>query len=238
MNLLLEIIKVAYVNKILINNNQDFIYSIEDLIIPIPKETTNSKWETKDGKKLYDSKELAGVAGLFRELKKDPKLRIIYSNDLGSSITGIDCIAFKNGNYIVCEAKGTTSKKTYVSKFLRKTKTKGRQMSWDWIWRSLVEFAEDSRNAIVFLEIYENVIKQENITRLISISTLEKINQKFSILETRFYNDFQIKHLKGMQDYSNQKTLIKWLLEIKKENLFEKASDLILGKIKKFNLNQ
>jgi hypothetical protein len=213
LNPLQKIILVAEINKFIIENQQGFDFLIEDIIIPIPTDSVNSKFERFNSEILYDNKELAGVAGLFLKLKEDKDVKIIYSNDLGSSITGIDCIAVKNNKYIICEAKGTTSKKKYISSFLKKTKTKGRQMSWDWIWKSIVNFADDSRNSIVFLHIYENVIKLENISRLVSISSLKKIRNKYTIQETKFYKDEDIKHLKGISSFTNQEKLKDWLTQ-------------------------
>lgn len=163
---------------------------------------------------MYDTKELAGIAGMFNAIQDKKTGKVIYSNDLGSQIRGIDCIAIIDDKKVFCEAKGSIVKSINLSKFLRKTKTKGRQMSWQWIWGSLVEFAEDSRNANVFLENYRNIIRMEDIERKTFISKLEKIKDKYAIQYTVEYGENEISKLAYMNEFPKSQILKKWLYEI------------------------
>lgn len=213
LNPLFEIIQIAVINSFLIEQNEDFESFDEELIIPIPKESYSEKFETYGDSILYDTKELAGIAGMFNEIKKRNGI-VIYSNDLGQQTRGIDCIGKSNGNYLICEAKGTTLEHSTVSQHLKKTKTKGRQMSWDWIWSSLVDFAEDSRNSKAFLEIYQNVITFDKVERLVFISRLKKIKNKYLIQSTQLYLEGDFNHLSDINSFKAQGKLNNWLNEI------------------------
>jgi hypothetical protein len=213
-NPLLEILKIAHLNKSIIDQHPEFNYSIDGIIVPVPKESVEESFERYGNKTLYDTKELAGIAGMFNSIQKSKVGKVIYSNDLGSQIRGIDCIAIVNNKKVYCEAKGTIVKNINLSKFLRKTKTKGRQMSWQWIWSSLVDFAEDSRNANVFLENYRNIIRMEDIERKIFISKLEKIKGKYAIQYTMEYGENEISKLRYMNEFPKSQILNKWLDDI------------------------
>jgi len=133
---------------------------------------------------------------------------------MGSQIRGIDAVAKKNNQFIICEAKGTTLSHSTVSQHLKKTKTKGRQLSWNWIWASLIDFAEDARNANLFLELYDHVILQENIERRLYISRLKKIKRKYVILSTECYYHKDFKHLNKINAFDAKNKLKKWLDEM------------------------
>ncbi len=169
-------------------------------------------------KSIYDTKELAGVAGLYYALQEQG-YQIVYANDLGLSIVGIDCIAVKDKTWYIGEAKGTTSKRTALSSFLKNTKTKGRQMSWDWIWHSLVNFAEDPLNAGVFLSLYKDIILQTNTKRIVGVSQLAKVKHGYIISSTQIYEEPHIASLKNMNCFTNMKRLQEWLKTVDIEKI-------------------
>jgi len=163
---------------------------------------------------IYPSKELAGVAGLYNYLAAEPDTTILFSNDLGSSLKGIDCIAKDDQGFIICEAKGTSAIAKSASYYLRKTKTKGRQLSWEWIWSSLIDAAEDGRSAAAFLTLYSSIIRQQNIGRLLSISALSDSQDGYTIKTTSVVNESDLCQLNNMNGNLPYAKLRNWLDEI------------------------
>ncbi len=230
MNPLEKLVFIALVNKSIIDNS-DRHKQLNESIIPIPNNIEVENFPTKKDTVLYDNREMAGIVGLYLILRKEG-YKIVYSNEIGVSIKGIDCIAVKDNIWYICEAKGTTTNKKILSYFLRNTKTKGRQMSWDWIWRSLIEFAEDSLNSKVFLCLYRNVIYQKNIRRLIGVSYLKKTNKHFIIESTSLYCDKDINNLKGINLFTNKNNLQKWLNSLDINLIKDKLSFIIKNELR------
>ncbi len=229
MNPLEKLIVIALLNKYIIDNNPNYITTKEN-IISIPNNIEVDNFYKQENIIFYDTKEMAGIAGLYLTLKKED-YKIVYSNEMGLSIRGIDCIAIKNNIWYICEAKGTTTNKNTVSSFLRNTKTKGRQMSWNWIWRSLVEFAEDPFNSKVFLNLYQNIIYKKNVKRLVGVSYLERVDNMFSIKNTNLYYEKEINKLKGMNLFTNKKNLQEWLNSLNIKSVEDAVKLIIENKL-------
>ncbi len=209
MNPLQKLIGVAYINELYAQGHSDYRRTKPYLNHTL-SDLEYMPFEQYGEKSIYNTKELAGVAGLYYILQKQG-YQIVYANDLGLSIVGIDCIAVKNSTWYIGEAKGTTSKRTALSSFLKNTKTKGRQMSWDWIWRSLVNFAESPLNAGVFLSLYKDLILQTNAKRIVGVSQLAKAKHGYIISNTQMYEEAHIASLKRMNNFTNVKNLQQWL---------------------------
>ncbi len=223
MNPLEKLIFIALVNKSIIDNSTKH-KQLDESIIPVPNNIEKENFSTKKETILYDNREMAGIAGLYLTLK-EKGYKVVYSNEIGVSIKGIDCIAVKDDIWYICEAKGTTTNKKRLSYFLRNTKTKGRQMSWNWIWRSLIEFAEDPFNSKVFLYLYRNVIYQKNIRRLIGVSYLKKEDNLFIIENTNLYYEKDIDKLNGINLFTNKNNLQRWLDSIDINLIKDKLGD-------------
>lgn len=217
MNPLQHILNIAILNSELLKHNVNYKEISKEFIIQIPADSKIENFEKYNGTILYDSKELAGIAGMFNHMIKEG-IQIIYSNDLGAQIRGIDAIGKKENRNIICEAKGTVLKNSNASSHLKKTKTKGRQLSWNWIWASIVDFAEDVRNANVFIKIYEQVIQNRDIERRLYITRLAKLKNKYRILSTECYLEKDLEHLNEFNEFSAKEKLCLWLNQIKQAN--------------------
>ncbi len=145
------------------------IYLGNNYLIPLPKGSNQVSFPTYNGKCIYPDIAMAGVAGLYRELTKNSNYKIIFSNELAYEIHGIDALAYnkKENQYLICEAKGTTIGEKSPAYYLKKTKKRGRQLSWQWCWNCIIDFAEFPATANVFLELYGPLILHTNIKRLL-----------------------------------------------------------------------
>ncbi len=217
MNPLVQLIGVAYINELYAQSHSNY-KRISPYVNHMLSDLEYTSFEQYGEKSIYDTKELAGVAGLYYALQ-EKEYQIVYANDLGLSIVGIDCIAVKNKTWYIGEAKGITSKRTALSSFLKNTKTKGRQMSWDWIWRSLVNFAEAPLNAGVFLSLYKDIILQTNTKRIVGVSQLAKVKKGYFISNTQIYEEPHITSLKNMNCFTNMKRLQEWLKTVDIEKI-------------------
>lgn len=185
------------------------------------KVTTSSFHRNSQGTIIYPDKESGGVAGLYYYLLTHD-YEIIFANDLGLEIHGIDAVA-KNkttGHYIICESKGTSlSRIKTPAYYLKKTKHKGRQLSWEWCWASLVDFAETGTTAYIFLELVKPFLSGA-VERLLSATLLKRTSNGFKIKETKIWQepDFQAPWLTDFQ-FKKQKD---WLNQIGRdlEDLF------------------
>ncbi len=227
-NPLYQLIHLALANKTLIERHPDFSYSIENVINLLPVESTFIPIRKDGDKIIYDSKEEAGVGGMYTALQAQEGVQVIFSNDLGQSIHGIDALAIdsKRKEIIICEAKGTSRSKITVSQVLKRTKLRGRQMSWRWIWASLVDFAEHGPNANAFLMLYDDVINLHKLQRVVSISEVRKRAQEYTVSNTRLFYDDDFAHLKHMNEFPARASLKEWLDEIRAKNLNVEIPDL------------
>ena len=144
-----------------------------EVIIP-----TADSWITEEfpkassGQILYPNKELGGVAGLYTWLQQH-SYQVIFANDLAQEIHGIDAIAKSpyEDSYLICESKGTTHPFKTPREYLKKTKSKGRQLTWKWCWRSLIDMAELGPTANTFLDVLP-VFLEGRVKRLLSVTKL------------------------------------------------------------------
>lgn len=184
-----------------------------------PASGQKRKYDSK-GRECFHSREDAGVGSLYNYLNNDTPYKVIFCNDLSMQIWGFDALALdeNTGTYLICEAKGTTGKFKTPPSYLKKTVKKGRQLSWEWCWRTLTDFAEDSLTAPVFTALYRPLILQQNIERLLFVAQLERSKGDFVISDTKFWDE---EHLQQYDFLSKRKDLSKhrrWLTAIDKSD--------------------
>lgn len=139
----------------------------------------------------YKTIELAGIAKFFEDIEQDESQVVVYENTLGMTLHGIDAITKDtNDNYTIYEIKGTTRKLRSPRSYLKKTRNRGRQLTWEWCWASLVDMAEFPLTASVFLVLYKNTINQ-NIKRKLSIIECEKEEDGSYLGKTMHTFDFE-----------------------------------------------
>ena len=127
-----------------------------------------------DGKKGFKRVELAAISSAFYYVKSLGE-EILYENTLVMILHGIDLITKKANEYIIYEIKGTTKPIKSPKFYLKKTKNKGRQLSWEWCWKLLCEMAYNPMTSRVFLELYEEMIYKK-IKRKLMIVECEKLS--------------------------------------------------------------
>lgn len=125
----------------------------------------------------YKTIELAGIAQFFKDIENNLNEELIYENTLGMTLHGIDAISKDiDGTYTIYEIKGTTRKLRSARSYLKKTRKRGRQLTWKWCWASLVDMAEFPLTASVFLALYEDII-------------FKRVKRKLSIIECQKEED-------------------------------------------------
>lgn len=131
----------------------------------------------ESGYALYDSVELAGEVGLYEHIEADPDLEILYTGACAWEVRGVDAVARRrsNGQYVICEAKGTErSLASSPLYYLHQTQHKGRQLTWEWCWKSPVDMADHPTTAQAFLEMLEPMLNG-NIERLLVVSRVARV---------------------------------------------------------------
>lgn len=202
------------------------IYLGEKYLTRLPETSFKISFPNDLDKTIYPDVETAGIAGLYDELIKKTNYRVIFSNELAYAIHGIDALAHnkEENQYLICEAKGTTIQKQSPSYYLKNTKKRGRQLSWQWCWNCIVDFAEFPATANVFLEIYKSIILNQNVKRLLSVTFCRKINDGYLIQKTRTWDEEELNRYEWFnqkKDFSKQQ---EWLQQIERYNDYQKTS--------------
>ncbi len=143
------------------------------------------------GKPLYDSVEFAGEAGLYEALNAEPDLDVLWTGALAWQWQGIDAIAQnrQTGSYVICEAKGTQGPiAASPLPYLRQTRHKGRQLSWPWCWKSLIDMAEHPATALAFLCLLEPLL-HHRCERLLAVTRVERQGNSFRQLTRRLHRE-------------------------------------------------
>jgi len=229
-NPLHHIIQIAELNNELwqIENENNFskINLGDHYLTKLPIESTSEPFPHINGYTIYPSIEKLGVAGLFNELKKRSNYEVIFSNDLAYEIHGIDAIAYdpSTEEYLICEAKGTRRAIKNLLFYLKKTKQKGRQLSWEWCWASLIDFAEFPPTANVFLELYDKFISNKNVSRLLSVTKGFKYHVGYIIRETKLFFENELHKYDWLTQTINTVELHKWIGEIDRSKIDNKTT--------------
>ncbi len=166
----------------------------------------------------YPSKESGGVAGLYYALESFSNWQTIFANDLAWDIHGVDAVAYnsRTDEYLLCEAKGTSlAKLRSVCSYLKATKTKGRQLSWQWCWASFVDCAGLASTAPLFLRLLKPFL-EGRVQRMLAVTQLKQDAMGCIISATKTWGESelcQFSDLDAPYDLSKQRL---WLDEMLK----------------------
>lgn len=164
------------------------------------------------GRPVHETRELAGVAGLYEALRGREGLEVIYANDTALEYRGFDAVYRDRtrDRFILCEAKGTTVPLSGPSRYLARTKGKGLQLSWQWCWRSLLDCAFVSTSAPLFLLLLEPFL-QGRVERVLSVSLLVRESNGWSLGENRIWQEADLLRLPSLRepyDLSRQREML------------------------------
>jgi hypothetical protein len=211
-----KIILSALVNQYLAN----YVKDIKKYgIMYIPKDIAIIDENIKGYKKV----ETAAIAKSCEYLNNKGE-EIIYENTIGMTLHGIDLISVSEKQYIIYEVKGTTKKLRSPKFYLRKTKFKGKQLSWLWCWKSLCELAYFPLTANVFLKLYKKIINKKVKRKLIVVECEKLKNNYFRGKKINIFNAEEI--LNDDYDFHKEKTFLKF-----NQNIAEKMRKYFLEQI-------
>ena len=178
----------------------------KDYIIKLPPDAVEIK---SDGNpEPPHNLEDAGVVGFYDFIRPDKRYTVIFENTLGYEIHGLDVLLKDNetGKVIIVELKGNSRPIRSPLSYLKKTKNKGRQMSWIWIFKSLLSSYNSMAASSVLLHclgpLFEN-----RIERWVSVSHAKKQQSHWSVDEIKFYKE---EDLKKYPQLNESKELGKW----------------------------
>lgn len=134
--------------------------------------------------------EQGGILGLYRYLG-ERKLRYRFGNDLSRIIHGIDAIALDESRLLLCESKGTTRPHRSARSYLRKTKTKGRQLDSTWCWRSFWPLSQNTHSARVFLE-HVRSVAMGRYERVLCVTQVRKKDRGYELGESRVWDEREL----------------------------------------------
>ncbi len=207
-NPLLKIITIATINHNYWlsendDSNEDANKLNKDLITPI---TSNMK-TYDDSKKGYTSIELAGIAKFFEYIRNNTDETVMFENTLAYTLHGIDVVTKdRDGIYTIYEIKGTTKKITKPARYLRKTKTRGRQLSLQWCWYSLTDHAFNPVGANLFLTLLDDFLNFKVKRKLAIIKCFKEDDGSFSGEDVQI-DDFKSLNIKESYDLSKQRLM-------------------------------
>lgn len=144
-----------------------------------------------DGAPLYPTRELGGTAGLYRWLAGQDLGEVVFANDLSWTVHGVDAVLRdrRTGRYILCEAKGTGRPiADSPLSYLRRTRTKGRQLSWMWCWRSLADCALTATTAPLFLGLLSPFLGGQ-VERLLVVTRLGRDGEGWTVGDARAWTE-------------------------------------------------
>lgn len=147
-----------------------------------------------DGRPVYDSVKLAGEASLYAALKENDELEVLLTGALALQLHGIDAIARirSSGILVICEAKGTQNPITQsLSYYLHMTRHKGRQLSKEWCWKSLVDMADHPSTALAFLELLEPML-EGRFERLMAVTQVQRQEGGFTLQTRRIFREARL----------------------------------------------
>jgi hypothetical protein len=188
----------------------------KEWLVPLPEGTVFEAFPLHNGQPLYPKIETAGIVGAYRYIDAMPGYEVIFCNDLAYETSGIDIIAKhrKTGRYLICEAKGTTNNIGFPASYLKQTKNKGRQLSWQWVWRSLVDFADSPTASSVFLALYRQMIMEQGIERVFCVTRVEAVAGGFKPAETQVWGEEELAGLAWLRAAKDWEKLRGWVFEM------------------------
>lgn len=155
--------------------------------------------------------ELVGMQAAFAEIARRG-WTFVYTNDLAARTDGFDAVARRpDGTVIFIEVKATRRPIARSAKrYLRRTRHKGRQLSWIWCWASLAECGEKGASAYLFLDHAADLIRKR-VARLLIVCRCAGPPPDPHPVETRFFAEPDLQDLGDDGDFSD---LVRWLREI------------------------
>lgn len=188
----------------------------EAWLVPLPRTAVAEQFPTRVGELVYPKVETVGVVGAYRQIDAMPGYEVIFCNDLAYETCGIDVIAKhrESGRYLICEAKGTTGAFSSPAAYLKATKHKGRQLSWQWAWNSVVDFSDSPTASNVFLVLYRSMILEQEIDRLLCVTRAEKIPGGYVAGETRTWVEEELCSYEWFRTAKDWSKLRGWLGEL------------------------
>lgn len=185
-------------------------------LVPLPQGAESEPFPLHEGRPIYPKIETAGIVGAYQHIDSLPGYEVIFCNDLAYETPGIDIVAKHRhtGRYLVCEAKGTTNEIGSPASYLKLTKSKGRQLSWQWVWRSLVYCADSPAASSVFLELYRPMILEQGIERLLCVTKVDSVLGGFILAETRAWEEKELASYTWFSVSKNWGKLCGWLMEM------------------------
>ncbi len=173
-----------------------------------------------------ESIEVAGVLGMYTALSKERSLNVLFANDLAQEIHGLDAVMHDpaRDRFILVESKGTTrSLKAPPGSYLGKTKRKGRQMSTDWCWHSLKDFAAFATTAPIFLRVLGPFL-DSRCERLMVVTEATKVDCGYRFGDSVAFDEVALQQALGSDetvDYNEQR---RWLAEIRAAGQFPEGN--------------
>lgn len=164
------------------------------------------------------SAEDGGVLGASLALRKDPDCLPIFSNDLGYTRLGIDVVAQhrREGRFLICEAKGTINPIRSPGIYLKKTRHKGRQLSWHWCWVSLCEFALHGPTARIFLLLFRDILRGR-AERCLAVTRLLRRGRNWLVDETKILREDDLLDSGWLAEKPSWSRELQWLSELDSE---------------------
>lgn len=208
----------AGVASVMAKDGEQLVNLGDNWICSIPPGITTNTMQYYNGQPLLENREMGGLFGLFSFINQQEGWETVFCNDFSLFIHGIDAIAYNSNTdtYYLCEAKGSTRQFQTPISYLKKTRKKGRQLSWEWIWLSLEEFALSGYAAPIFLSLYKRMIKQERVKRLLAVTQLKPQNNCFLMNETRVWHEEDLVVYPFMSKEYGVSELQGWLQEMER----------------------
>ena len=146
----------------------------------------------------------------------EPQHEVIFYDELCFQRSGLDLVfrSRSDERITITEVKGT-SKKIQGSplRYLKTTRTKGRQLSWDWVWRSLTSMAYDASTADGFFRILRGVL-EGRADRSLVIVRFDAEPMDAEPDELRYIGERQLSEITQLNDFALLDNKREWLREI------------------------
>ena len=161
----------------------------------------------------------------------EPGHKMIFYDELCFQRTGLDLVfrSRSDDRIVIVEAKGTGQRViTAPLYYLRRTRTKGRQLSWDWVWRLLTDMAYDASTADGFFRVLRPLL-DGRVERALVIARWAGDPLDADPAELRAFDEVRLSSVPGLDDFEVLDSKRQWLRDIdargsiKIEELFEHA---------------
>lgn len=171
----------------------------DDYIIKLPPEMAEMRGE--EGPAPPRDMEDAGIVGFFDDIRTDSRYTVIYENTLGYEIHGLDALLRdeETGHIIFIEIKGTSRKIASPLSYLKRTKRKGRQLSWEWLYRSLEEAAHSMASSTLYLYCLPHLV-HSTVERWLVISRSEVEDGRRVNKEVKVYKEDKLSGIPKLND--------------------------------------